>query len=46
MRGIKQTVRKAGTALLPALFVFPAYSQTEDNVTLELRKVSLVNALQ
>ena len=46
MREIKQSMRKAGTALLSAFFVFPSLAQEPDNVTLELNRVSLVQALQ
>ena len=46
MREIKQSMRKAGTALLSAFFVLPSLAQEPDNVTLELNRVSLVQALQ
>ena len=46
MREIKQSMRKAGTALLSAFFVLPSLAQKPDNVTLELNRVSLVQALQ
>lgn len=46
MREMKHSMRKAGTALLSAFFVLPSLAQTPAHVTLELRKVSLVQALQ
>ena len=39
-------MRRAGTALLSALFVLPSLAQSPGNVTLELNKVSLLQALQ
>ena len=46
MREMKFSMRKAGTALLSAFFVLPSLAQSPGNVTLELNKVSLVQALQ
>ena len=46
MRETKHSMRKAGTALLSAFFVLPSLAQTSESVTLELRKASLVEALQ
>lgn len=46
MREMKHSMRKAGTALLSALFVLPSLAQSPGNVTLELNKVSLLQALQ